>query len=98
MSTPHVGIAQEPSGRSTIGLVRSCLSTLFICGWSSLHLYVANKGRGRLYYATRKAGWAVGLSFFPVVVLCAVACVWVVVWCGLCLLCFVGVVFWFVFF
>ena len=76
MSTPHVGFAQEPSGRGTIGLVWSCLSTLFICVWTSLHLNVANKGRGRLYYATRKAGWAVGLSFFPEVASSAAACDW----------------------
>jgi hypothetical protein len=33
-----IGWNPEPGGRGTIGLVWSCLATIFICVWTALHL------------------------------------------------------------
>ncbi|KAH8897895.1 hypothetical protein GQ53DRAFT_884815 [Thozetella sp. PMI_491] len=46
MSEARVGWVAEPDGRGTLGIIWTCLSTLFICIWTSLHLNIppmANK-------------------------------------------------------
>jgi len=53
-ATTIVGWVPEPEGRGTVGLLWTCLSTLFICVWASLHLNVPPRGKSRFYYAFRK--------------------------------------------
>jgi len=64
-ATTSVGWVPEPSGRGTIGLVWSCLSTLFICVWTSLHLNCPRRGKGRFYYAFRKTKWMLLTTIVP---------------------------------
>jgi hypothetical protein len=50
-TTRSVGWYSTPNKRGTIDIIWSCLSTLFICLWASLHLNVPEKGttwHGRL--------------------------------------------------
>lgn len=43
LNSTTVGWMPEPQGRGTIGLVWSCLATIFICTWSALHLSLPSK-------------------------------------------------------
>lgn len=36
-ATGTVGWAPEPQGRGTIGLIWSCLATIFLCTWNVVH-------------------------------------------------------------
>ena len=69
MSTRE-GWTSEPDGRGTIRLVWSCLFTIFICLWSSLHLNIPEPKEDALKILARKLKW---------VVLAAVATEYVVV-------------------
>lgn len=40
LNNTHVGWVSEPDERGTFGLLWSCLFTIFICSWSTLHLNV----------------------------------------------------------
>ena len=50
------GWVPEPHGRGTWSILWSCLVTIFICTWSSLHLEVP-KRHGFWYLLFRKLGW-----------------------------------------
>lgn len=36
-ATSTVGWANEPQGRGTLGLIWSCLATIFLCTWNAVH-------------------------------------------------------------
>ncbi|MCJ1312302.1 hypothetical protein MMC25_005976 [Agyrium rufum] len=40
---PMVGWTSEPNGRGTFGIITSCVATLSLCVWSSMHLNVPTK-------------------------------------------------------
>ena len=58
-----VGWVSEPNGRGTFGVITSCLFTLSICVWSSLHLNVAPKTRSTLWRWIINLKWT-GLGIF----------------------------------
>ncbi|KAH0556555.1 hypothetical protein GP486_005587 [Trichoglossum hirsutum] len=47
----------EPDGRGTMSLVWSCLSTLFICLWATLHLNIPGEDESAAIYLRRKLKW-----------------------------------------
>ncbi|KAH0547593.1 hypothetical protein FGG08_000318 [Glutinoglossum americanum] len=51
------GWQREPDGRGTIGLVWSCLTTLFICVWAALHNNVPSKNDSDFTFFFRKLKW-----------------------------------------
>jgi hypothetical protein len=56
------GWTPEPDGRGTIGLVWSCLATIFICVWSALHLNLPAESESTWDRTKRQMGYvAVGL-------------------------------------
>lgn len=36
-ATSTVGWTNEPQGRGTLGLIWSCLATIFLCTWNAVH-------------------------------------------------------------
>jgi hypothetical protein len=59
----------DPAGRGTVGLVSSCVLTLFLCVYTAIHLNVIPAGtswRKRLLY---QIGWAMLAMFAPEFVL-----------------------------
>lgn len=48
---------REPSGRGTWSILWSCVSTIFICTWTVLHLNVPTPGHSRGYLQFRKIAW-----------------------------------------
>lgn len=57
-----------PSGRGTIGLLTTCLLTLFICVWTAIHLNVFPQNASWLRRLVHKLGWALLALFAPEVV------------------------------
>jgi hypothetical protein len=53
------GWNSEPQGRGTIGLVWSCLATIFICVWSALHLNLPGIDESNFERMGREAGHVV---------------------------------------
>lgn len=43
MAMDMVGFVPEPAGRGTVGIIWSCLTTIFLSTWTSLHLDFASK-------------------------------------------------------
>lgn len=62
------GWVPEPQGRGTWSILWSCLSTIFICTWSALHLNVP-KHHGRWYLFFRKIKWMLIAAAAPEVIL-----------------------------
>ncbi|KAH7386956.1 hypothetical protein DE146DRAFT_188180 [Phaeosphaeria sp. MPI-PUGE-AT-0046c] len=65
LNSTTVGWMPEPQGRGTIGLVWSCLATIFICIWSALHLHLPSRGDGALARAFEQAGYVILGLFAP---------------------------------
>ncbi len=53
----RVGWVSEPNERGTVGLLYSCLFTIFICTWSTLHMNVPadDESPSRIFF--RKLRW-----------------------------------------
>jgi hypothetical protein len=49
----------EPQGRGTIGLLWSCLATIFICVWSALHLNLPAESDSTWGRTKRQVGYVV---------------------------------------
>jgi hypothetical protein len=60
-----VGWVKEPQGRGTLGLVWSCLATIFICTWSALHSNIPARNAKTLDRMARQAGYVVMGLFAP---------------------------------
>lgn len=60
-----VGWIPDPNGRGTAGLLWSCLSTLFICLWASLHLNIPGPYDTRSVRFWRKAKWMAITAIVP---------------------------------
>ena len=43
-ATSTVGWAPEPENRGTIGLIWSCLATIVLCTWNTVHPHVPAEG------------------------------------------------------
>lgn len=78
-----VGWVAEPRTRGTMGLLYSCLFTMFICTWSALHMNVPADTDSRATIVLRKLKWmAVGILAPEYIVALAVSD-----WCGARLIC-----------
>jgi hypothetical protein len=53
----------EPEGRGTIGLVWSCLATIFICVWSAIHQDLPGEDESNFKRMRRQARYA-GVGLF----------------------------------
>lgn len=60
---------KEPSGRGTVGLLTSCISTLILCVWTAIHMNIAPPGQGRKSHTGARIWWALIALFAPEVVL-----------------------------
>jgi hypothetical protein len=61
-NTTTTGWNPEPQGRGTLGLVWSCLATIFICVWSTLHPNLPSDSDGASLRMWYQAGYiAIGL-------------------------------------
>src|SRR5579862_8496084 len=60
---------KEPSGRGTIGLLNSCISTLILCVWTAIHMNIPPPGLGRRRQIWFRVWWALVAIFAPKVVL-----------------------------
>jgi hypothetical protein len=58
LTREHRAWVSEPDGRGTMGLIWSCLSVLFICSWSTIHLNVPAHKDSDLRIFFRKLGYA----------------------------------------
>lgn len=63
--TETVGWISGPDGRGTLSLVWTCLSTLFICIWTSWHLDYPTDDAGNLKLFLHKLKWVLFLLVFP---------------------------------
>ena len=59
------GWRSEPDFRGTYTILASCLSTLFICTWSALHLDIPEHGRPWYSRFLQKLGWFVAGLLAP---------------------------------
>ena len=59
------GYVDDPKGRGTVGIVVSCLVTLALCVWSSLHLNVPLKSETRLQRCLRYIKWILLGTLIP---------------------------------
>lgn len=57
-NTTLVGFVSEPAGRGTLSLLFSCLFTLTLCVWSSVHLNLPKPNEGSLEYTWRYIKWS----------------------------------------
>ena len=57
-----------PTTRGTFGLLLSCIVTLVLCLWTSLHLNIPKQGQGAVGRAVQKLGWTLLALFAPEVV------------------------------
>ena len=57
-----------PSGRGTIGLLTTCILTLFACVWTAIHLNVFPRDSSWRERFIHKVGWTLLASFAPEVV------------------------------
>ena len=55
---------REPSTRGTIGLIYSCLKTLFFCAWTAVHLNVPPSG-SLIKSTTHRLTWMMLAAFLP---------------------------------
>jgi hypothetical protein len=55
---------KEPSTRGTIGLIYSCLTTLFLCAWTAVHLNVPPSG-SLIRSTTHRLIWMILAAFLP---------------------------------
>jgi hypothetical protein len=62
------GWQREPDGRGTFSLVWSCLATLFICVWATLHNNLPSKSDGYLTFFFRKLKWTLVMVIAPEIV------------------------------
>ncbi|KAK3684044.1 hypothetical protein B0T22DRAFT_431849 [Podospora appendiculata] len=66
-----VGFVSEPAGRGTISLLLSCLFTLALCVWSSVHLDLPEPDEGTVRYTWRYLKWSLLAVFGPELVVWA---------------------------
>lgn len=63
LNSTTVGWMPEPQVRGTVGLIWSCLATIFICTWSALHLNISLKHRS-IYGEVQQQGLWVFVGLF----------------------------------
>ena len=63
------GYVPDPSGRGTVGLLSTCILTLFLCVWTAMHLNVFPQNTSSIRRAIHKTSWALLALFAPEVVL-----------------------------
>ncbi|KAK3389910.1 hypothetical protein B0H63DRAFT_105505 [Podospora didyma] len=71
-----LGWTPEPDGRGTFGILRSCIATLALCVYSSIHINLAAAHDSKTTVYLRKAKWVVIAMFAPELVV-------YVAWCQL---------------
>lgn len=66
------GLAQgwvgQPNGRGTLGILVSCITTIFLCSWSVLCLNLPEPGLSRWGFLKYKLRWQLFTIFFPEIV------------------------------
>ena len=62
------GWVGQPQGRGTLGILLSCVTTIFLCSWSVLCLNIPEPGGGRWRFLRYKLRWQLFAIFFPEVV------------------------------
>jgi hypothetical protein len=60
----HNAYMKEPSTRGTVGLIYSCLATLFLCAWTAVHLNVPSSG-SLIRSTTHRFIWMILAAFLP---------------------------------
>ena len=66
--------SDEPDGRGTFGIIRSCLFTLALCVYTSLHLNIVAVDEGKIALFLRKAKWAIMAILAPELVVYVAWC------------------------
>jgi hypothetical protein len=64
-TTRTYGWQAEPLTRGTWSILSSCLTTMTLCIWTSLHLNMPRKGEGFMASFIRKTGWLICGLFAP---------------------------------
>jgi hypothetical protein len=59
----------EPSGRGTVGLLTSCISTIILCVWTTIHINVFPARTRSARRSSSKVMWAIIALFAPEIVL-----------------------------
>jgi len=70
----------DPSGRGTIGLLWSCILTLWPCVWTSIHLHMPRRNSKWYQRLLKKLKYAALTLIFPEVMLTMVVCQFVSAW------------------
>ena len=65
INSTRVGWVPDSSGRGTISLLLSCLSTLILCIWSAIHLNLPLRDESSFNYTWRYFKWSIIGLFGP---------------------------------
>lgn len=72
-STPYVGWVSDAGTRGTLDIIQTCVSTLFLCAYTTLHLDVPSSSLSFWQQTLRTAKWVVVGMLAPEVVLACAA-------------------------
>jgi hypothetical protein len=58
----------EPRGRGTFNILSTCLTTMFLCVWTAVHLNIPDRNGGTKQNFLRKPGWLLLALLAPEIV------------------------------